>query len=96
MPKCIKCGNEISEEQYNEYNKMCPDCTRLFKYDKKHSGKCLLCIGFLILINGLGLFAITFGYYISGEGDILSPLLFIIVIVVALLLIYYGLKKVRS
>lgn len=29
MPNCKKCGQEISEQQYNNFNKMCPECVRM-------------------------------------------------------------------
>ena len=29
MPLCIKCGEEISELQHNNFKGMCPSCVRL-------------------------------------------------------------------
>lgn len=35
MPYCKKCDVEIFEDEYNNLNGMCPDCSRLYKIDKK-------------------------------------------------------------
>jgi len=31
MPFCGKCGEEISDDQFKKFNKMCPNCVRLHK-----------------------------------------------------------------
>ena len=32
MPNCVKCGQEISEEQYNNFKAMCPNCVRILSF----------------------------------------------------------------
>ena len=31
MPYCVNCGEEISEHQFNNFDKSCPACVRLNK-----------------------------------------------------------------
>ncbi len=37
MPKCKKCGTEISESQFKSLKGMCPKCS-LLKYMNKRAG----------------------------------------------------------
>jgi len=71
MPKCNNCGAEISNEQYNNYDGLCPECKRLEPVRKKaefetKSGKAswiflaFICIASLI---GVSIFFFFSGFF---------------------------------
>ena len=51
MPFCKNCGFEISKNQEENFNNLCPDCIRLFKYRKKRGGERTIFIGIIFMIS---------------------------------------------
>ncbi|TFG04774.1 MAG: hypothetical protein EU539_10245 [Promethearchaeota archaeon] len=48
MPKCKKCGNEISDAQYKSLKGLCPKCS-LLKYMHKRAGWIVLLVSMGII-----------------------------------------------
>ena len=89
MPTCVKCGAEISESQFNNFNRMCSNCARIFKYDQKKSvliamGSWFIIAAFLLAWSmnpGLGI-----GLTIAG----------ILLVIISILLIYKGRQNLKT
>ncbi|MFX1399539.1 MAG: hypothetical protein ACFFAS_21135 [Promethearchaeota archaeon] len=98
MPNCVKCGTEISEEQFKNFNKMCSDCTRLFKYSKKSSGKSMLVVGIPMLIFGFGFFLAAIMESLSKGFVSLTVIYFVVALILiplGFLIFYYAYKKIK-
>ncbi|MFX0070658.1 MAG: hypothetical protein ACFFAO_06165 [Candidatus Hermodarchaeota archaeon] len=59
MPKCKKCGMDISEQQFRSLKGMCPKCS-LLKYINKRAGSIVLLATIGILSAFLFYVAIRF------------------------------------
>ncbi|TFG15152.1 MAG: hypothetical protein EU535_01935 [Promethearchaeota archaeon] len=56
MPKCKKCGTEISEQQYKSLKGMCPKCS-LLKYLNQR-------IGWIVLFATVGILLAFVAYIV--------------------------------
>ena len=70
MRNCKNCGEEISDQQYQNYNGLCPACKRIKgarQYGQNVANKSFLCMGFVLGLSLLlvpsffGLFTKPFG-----------------------------------
>ncbi|MFX1259895.1 MAG: hypothetical protein ACFFAN_18755 [Promethearchaeota archaeon] len=91
MPNCVKCGSEISEQQSDLFNGMCPECNRIFKYSKKKSGKPLLGTVCLLLLT-----VIVWTVLLIVMGWIWLIFIPLLILVLAGVLIYLRYKKLKS
>ena len=98
MPTCVKCGAEISESQFNNFNRMCSECARIFKYEQKKSGKDQLIYGFVLLF--MGTWFIIASLFLAGPmnpglgiGLAIAGILFVLI---SILLIYKGRKNLKT
>ena len=98
MPTCVKCGAEISESQFNNFNRMCSECARIFKYEQKKSGKDQLIYGFVLLF--MGTWFIIASLFLAGPmnpglgiGLAIAGILFVLI---SILLIYKGRNNLKT
>ncbi len=98
MPTCVKCGTEISESQFNNFNRMCSECARIFKYEQKKSGKDQLIYGFVLLF--MGTWFIIASLFLAGPmnpglgiGLAIAGILFVLI---SILLIYKGRNNLKT
>lgn len=99
MPFCKNCGVEISKDQEENFNNLCPDCIRLVNYGKRRGGGCIVFVGIWFLIAGVPfvlmeiIVPFTNVYY---DFNPLSLGMYSIIMIIGILIVYIGIRKRRS
>ena len=98
MPTCVKCGVEISESQFNNFNRMCSNCARIFKYDQKKSGKDQLIYGFVLIAMGSWFIIAAFllAWSMNPGLGIGLTIAGILLVIISILLIYKGRQNLKT
>ena len=98
MHFCKNCGIEISKDQEENFNNLCPDCIRLVKYGKRKGGACYLFVGCIFLLPSISLLLTllpSLDYIDSFELSLYIGS-FLILLSISILLIYFGIKRRRE
>ena len=63
MANCVNCGAEISQEQYQNFNKLCPDCVRVKSVSQKTGFAGVGALGAYFILGAIAFLA--FGIFVS-------------------------------
>ena len=97
MALCKKCGEEISDHQFENYKGLCSQCARLTSFSSKESGKELIGWGFFILFVGIMfMFGGFMGLATNQPGLVVLLIIGILLFLVGACMITFGIKKTRS
>jgi len=108
MPYCTNCGQEISEEDFEFFEKKCIDCVHGVSMDKGiklTSGVCISFFGVLFFISSLisilqvilqVIFQVIFDSYYRLEINFTMILLILIFHGISIVLIAIGIQRVRT
>lgn len=100
MPYCTNCGQEISEEDFEFFEKKCIDCVHGVSMDKglkMTSGVCISFFGVLFFISSLiSILQVIFDSYYRLEINFRMILLILIFHGISIVLIVIGIQRVRT
>ena len=99
MPFCKNCGVEISIEQEENFNNLCPDCIRLVKYGKRRGGGCIIFVGIWFLIAGVPFVLIELIIPFTNEFydfQLYNLGIYGTIMIIGILIVYIGIRKRRS
>lgn len=100
MPYCANCGQEISEEDFEFFEKKCIDCVHGVSMDiglKMTSGVCISFFGVLFFISSLiSILQVIFDSYYRLEINFIMILLILIFHGISIVLIAIGIQRVRT
>lgn len=100
MPYCTNCGQEISEEDFEFFERKCIDCVHGVSMDKGlklTSGVCISFFGVLFFISSIiTILQVIFDSYYRLEINFRMILLILIFHEISIVLIAIGIQRVRS